>query len=468
MKEKYSKKISNKKMVLMIILILAIILGVILLLNHREVGVERRVSENTGLTSKTNIYTNTDKKLPNNSNITYSVKKGSLEGVSSFSEGITLDNIFIKSYDELIEYLSDCFGSNYKNINVEKNSIEKYFGKNFFENNNLAIFMHDASTSNDRYTIKSVITNNKNTTINIENISYTYGGVFGPNIEFDFIILDKSVNKVQFDIYETTYNNSYTPEYTIFTICFGIIVVIIIILVKVHISRYNKIVDGTLEKMDLAERALYGIVSIIAFVIIVFLAIMSYESLVQENTASYKPIIYLYPEEEKEVSVELKNKNMITVSYPKYINGWKVKANRQGSLIDLETNKNLYSLYYECNNIKNYKIEDEGFIVKGENSAEFLEEKLAILGLSDREAEEFIIYWLPKLESNKYNYIRFATKDEIETNMPLEITPKPDTTIRIIMTFKGLDNPVQIKEQKLEKVERRGFVAVEWGGSEIK
>ena len=41
------------------------------------------------------------------------------------------------------------------------------------------------------------------------------------------------------------------------------------------------------------------------------------------------------------------------------------------------------------------------------------EEKLAILGLNEREAEEFIIYWLPKLESNKYNYIRFATEEEI-------------------------------------------------------
>lgn len=468
MKEKYSKKISNKKMALIIVIILAIILGVILLLNHREVGVESSISENTGLTSKTVTYANTDKKIPTNSNTKYSLKEGSLEGISSYSKGVKLDNIFIKSHDELIKYLSNCFGDNYKNINIENSSIEKYFGENFFDNNNLAIFMHDGSTSNDKYSVKSVVTNNKNANINIENISYTYGGVFGPNVMFDFIIIDKSINKVQFDIYETTYNNSYIPDYSMFTICFGIMAVIIIILAKVHVSRYNKIVDGTLEKMDLAERTLYGIVSIIAFVIIAFLVIMSYESLVQENTASYKPIIYLYPEDEKEISVELKNKNMITVSYPKYKNGWKIKANEHGELIDLETNRNLYSLYYECNNINNYKVGDEGFIVKGENSAEFLEEKLAILGLNEREAEEFIIYWLPKLEENKYNYIRFASREEIEQNMPLEITPKPDTTIRIIMTFKGLEMPIQVKEQKLEKVERDGFVAVEWGGSEIK
>ena len=35
----------------------------------------------------------------------------------------------------------------------------------------------------------------------------------------------------------------------------------------------------------------------------------------------------------------------------------------------------------------------EGFVVKGEDSAAFLEEKLEILGLNYKEAEEFIIYW---------------------------------------------------------------------------
>ena len=101
-------------------------------------------------------------------------------------------------------------------------------------------------------------------------------------------------------------------------------------------------------------------------------------------------------------------------------------------------------------------------------SAKFLEEKLAILGLTSREAEEFIIYWLPILEANKYNYIRFATLEEIEANMPLEITPTPDTVIRVIMTFKGLKKPINVEEQKLTTPVRNGFVAVEWGGAEIK
>ena len=181
-----------------------------------------------------------------------------------------------------------------------------------------------------------------------------------------------------------------------------------------------------------------------------------------------KPIIYLYPCEKTSVSLKLLKKDNITCSYPKYIDGWNVIADINGNLVDNETGRSLYSLYYECENAVKFNIEDEGFVVKGTNVAEFLEEKLEILGLTEREAEEFIIYWLPKLEANKYNYIRFATLDEMNENMPLEINPKPDTIIRVLMTFKGLESPIDVKEQQLETPERKGFVAVEWGGTEIK
>lgn len=181
-----------------------------------------------------------------------------------------------------------------------------------------------------------------------------------------------------------------------------------------------------------------------------------------------KPIIYLYPTAETEISVKLLKNNNLTCSYPKYQDKWNVLAQPNGNLKDLNTNRELYSLYYESQSEIEFKIENDGFIVKSEDTIKFLEEKLAILGLTEREAEEFIIYWLPQLESNNYNYIRFATLDEINTNMPLEINPNPDTIIRVLMTFKGLDNPINVEEQKLSTPERKGFVAVEWGGTEIK
>ncbi|MBE5821262.1 MAG: hypothetical protein E7311_01565 [Clostridiales bacterium] len=180
-----------------------------------------------------------------------------------------------------------------------------------------------------------------------------------------------------------------------------------------------------------------------------------------------KPIIYLYPSETTNVTVELGKPENITCSYPKYVDEWNVEANPNGNLTDLDTGKYLYSLYYESLNEIDFNL-DTGFIVKGEDSASFLEEKLAILGLNEREAQEFIIYWLPKLEANNYNFIYFATMDEINENMPLSITPTPDSLIRVLMVFKGLDKPINIIPQQLTTPERTGFVAVEWGGTEIK
>lgn len=186
------------------------------------------------------------------------------------------------------------------------------------------------------------------------------------------------------------------------------------------------------------------------------------------DPVAYKPIIYLYPTEDTEISVELLKDENLTCSYPKYKDKWNVLAQPNGNLKDLTTDRQLYALYYESENSIDFKVENDGFVIKGEDTAEFLEEKLAILGLNERESEEFIIYWLPKLEANKYNYIRFATLDEINANMPLEINPSPDTIVRVLMTFKGLDNPIDVQEQQLKTPDRAGFVAVEWGGTEIK
>ncbi len=180
-----------------------------------------------------------------------------------------------------------------------------------------------------------------------------------------------------------------------------------------------------------------------------------------------KPIIYLYPEKEIELSIKLGKPENITCSYPEYQKGWNVIANPDGTLIDMNTGRKLYSLYWEGIQTEpiNYQ---EGFVVKGSETIEFLEEKLDILGLNEIEAEEFIIYWLPKLQNNEYNYIRFATIEEINKNMPLSFSVEPDTVIRVLMQYKALDSYKEVKEQKLNTPDRYGFVAVEWGGTEIK
>ncbi len=176
-----------------------------------------------------------------------------------------------------------------------------------------------------------------------------------------------------------------------------------------------------------------------------------------------KPIIYLYPKETMQMSIKLGKAENLTCTYPKYEGEWNVIANPNGNLIDTKTGRNLYSLYWEGKNSTEFNTQD-GFVIKGADTVKFLEEKLKILGLTDREAEEFIIYWLPQMENNNYNYIRFCTMDEINEDMPLEFSVNPDSLIRVLMIFEPLDEYKEVPEQKLITPKRVGFVAVEWGG----
>lgn len=209
------------------------------------------------------------------------------------------------------------------------------------------------------------------------------------------------------------------------------------------------------------EKIFLLVISIIILIRMIIFCIYIYSP---SSVSEDKPVIYLYPEETIEVSVKLGNAEKITCSYPKYDEkGWKVTAEPSGKLTDLNTGRELYCLYWEGKDTNKSNI-NEGFVVKGEDTIKFLEEKLEILGLNQKEAEEFIIYWLPQMEDNKYNYIRFETIEEINNNMPLKITPTPDTVIRINMEWKALDEYIEVEEQILEKaLTRTGFTVVEWG-----
>ena len=185
------------------------------------------------------------------------------------------------------------------------------------------------------------------------------------------------------------------------------------------------------------------------------------------NMCDAKPIIYLYPTKTTEVTVSLGNPQNLTHTYPKYTDSWTVTAEPNGDLFDKETNRSYYALYWEGLNTIQPNM-NEGFVVEGKNTIPFLQEKLSELGLTKREANEFIIYWLPKMENAPYNFVRFQTMQEQNQNMPLAISPKPDTLIRVMMEFKNLSSPIEVKEQILPPTpNRKGFVAVEWGGTDV-
>ena len=177
-----------------------------------------------------------------------------------------------------------------------------------------------------------------------------------------------------------------------------------------------------------------------------------------------KPVIYLYPETETEITAQLDYSGELTCTYPAYNDGWTVTAAPDGTLID-EKGQTYNYLYWEGAGTEQYDF-SQGFCVAGADTAAFLEDTMAQLGLTRKEANEFIVYWLPMMEDNAYNLITFQQEAYTES-AKLTVTPAPDSILRVFMAWKPLEKPVDIPAQPLPAFERRGFTVVEWGGCQV-
>ena len=204
--------------------------------------------------------------------------------------------------------------------------------------------------------------------------------------------------------------------------------------------------------------ALY--VFIIATVIFLLMRLTAEEMLY----VGEKPVIYLYPEEVTDVTVRLDYSGKLTCTYPAYQGIWQVTAAPDGTLTDAKGQTYNY-LYWEGKTQTQWDM-TKGFCVKGEDTAAFLEQALEKLGLNRKEANEFIVYWLPQMECNPYNIIAFQN-DAYTKTAQLQIDPAPDTLIRVFMTWQGTENYVNLEAQELTAPQRTGFTVVEWGASEV-
>lgn len=176
-----------------------------------------------------------------------------------------------------------------------------------------------------------------------------------------------------------------------------------------------------------------------------------------------KPILYLYPKKNNtKVTVTFDNPELLSTTYPKYKGKWEVTADKNGNLKDAN-NKEYYALYWDEKSYKKQSFET-GFYVTKDNAIEFLEEKLTKIGLNNRERNEFIMYWLPILEKNEKSLVYFELTESRQQFNKINITPEPDSLLRVAIHIKKVDQKVDIKEQKLPKFKRKGFSAVEWGG----
>jgi len=116
----------------------------------------------------------------------------------------------------------------------------------------------------------------------------------------------------------------------------------------------------------------------------------------KEQDNDKKPVLYLYPSRTMRLSVSLDYEGTLTYTYPTpqaRADGavtWRVTASPDGDLTDA-SGRHYPSLFWEGEGPTTFA-QNEGFIVDADAATGFLEEKLSILGLSEREAVEFITF----------------------------------------------------------------------------
>ena len=199
----------------------------------------------------------------------------------------------------------------------------------------------------------------------------------------------------------------------------------------------------------------------------------------REQGVSEKPVLYVYSPQEQLVTVSVDVDGAINTAYPApdalettdwgTRASWTVTASPDGTLTDA-SGRTYPSLFWD--GPVGQESPEEGFVVAREDAVPFLEEKLALLGLTDKEAADFITFWAPRIRANEYTFVSFDASSYTaharysftdEAGAPV----KPDTFIRVFMTIRAADaNEVVTPQAFGPTPQRTGLVAVEWGGTE--
>jgi hypothetical protein len=205
-----------------------------------------------------------------------------------------------------------------------------------------------------------------------------------------------------------------------------------------------------------------------------------------------KPVVYLYPEKPTVVHLSFGSSIALNTNIPTYHDGWLVRANPDGALTDLQPQ------YTDCSQIDSLKFGSEyagnacktnsypyiywsgksvektypqvsvGWIVEKENLSSFMHGKLGEMGLTEKESNDMISYWVPKMKERNtpYYQIGFLQTQDMNAFIPMNVNPKPDSVLRVFLDWKALSRkPIQdLAPQQLNKFNRTGFTYVEWGG----
>lgn len=172
-----------------------------------------------------------------------------------------------------------------------------------------------------------------------------------------------------------------------------------------------------------------------------------------------KPNIYLYPDSNIDISVELEflQGGEVIKSIPDYNNSWCVSIDTLG-IID---NKYDY-LFYESIQPDVWQYET-GWCIKKDSLNNFFYTNMKRCNFSEKEISDFTTYWIPRLTDSEYYKIYPQYNSQIDKVIQLNFSIQPDNIFRLFYGVIGSDDYVKIEEPQINKINRNGFTVVEWG-----
>lgn len=182
----------------------------------------------------------------------------------------------------------------------------------------------------------------------------------------------------------------------------------------------------------------------------------------EELLLTRKPNIYIYPEENMNLQVflDFPQGGQVVTSIPEYGDCWDIFVDTLG-----EIQNTYHYLFYESSQPNSWQ-RKYGWVIEQENLESFFKENLADNGFKGQEIDDFICYWIPRLENHRYYMIYPQAIDDINPLVSLSFSIKPDNIQRLFYLIAGSEvipaNPI-LEPSINSDFLREGFFVLEWG-----
>lgn len=191
-----------------------------------------------------------------------------------------------------------------------------------------------------------------------------------------------------------------------------------------------------------------------------------------------KPVIYVYPDVTQSVNIQLRVQGTLGFTYPAYnipgnndsaVSGWTFMAHPDGTI---RLNGREYDYLFWDGRIEvtnTFNLKPTGFIVQRDSLVSFFEKQLTVMNLSPREQEDFITYWVPRMQKNDASYVRFVFNEGYDQFATIKVFPQPKNIFRVMMVWQDATEmeTIEILPQNIPTAKRDGFTVIEWGGTEV-